>query len=526
MGKLPHRIFRQQWQVTAESEAEAFSLRKQIRERWEDTIVPVFEKAFDDHSNGDEMIYIPKMEIKLKVSGNEHLWESISSGLYHQLSDLLGSDQTRNSTLSSGRSEGVRIPAKLYRFEVLIHYLQTGNLPWQEDTEVKEVKANISAAISDHRGQLIDFLQNYKATHVVLFRLFQLLPDDEIFLLAKDLCSHLSNASKDQLNNLIIVLLQPGDNGLNSHLSRMIMASLVEAGISHCDSNADPDWFKKAEQLVPSETMVQLRRHLNPGSGHPIGIDSDRIKNRSQVSHLEISENLVSESENSVADNDSASEFNGLTVPVGHLPNEGKMPEHPEFSGNLLSGVTVNELSGAGPFRQLQFEERFMVQNAGLLLLHPFMSSFFMQTGVLSENKKAIPPYHLSNAAALLHYLATGRDEVYEFEIGFVKLLLGLEPDQSLPVSAGTLSQAQKDEAESLLTAVVGHWNAIKNTSVSGLRESFIQRGAMIYRTEDGWKVQPESRSYDMLLNTIPWSFSIIRFPWMEKLIYTEWQTN
>jgi hypothetical protein len=122
--------------------------------------------------------------------------------------------------------------------------------------------------------------------------------------------------------------------------------------------------------------------------------------------------------------------------------------------------------------------------------------------------------------------LATGRDEVYEFELGFIKVLLGLNPNQPLAVSKGLLSKSQREETESLLHSVIEHWSSLKNTSIEGLRSSFIQRNGLLISNEDGWKIHLESAAFDVLLKTIPWSYSIVKLPWMNKPIYTECQTN
>jgi hypothetical protein len=97
-----------------------------------------------------------------------------------------------------------------------------------------------------------------------------------------------------------------------------------------------------------------------------------------------------------------------------------------------------------------------------------------------------------------------------------------LEPGQPLAVSKGLVSQSQKEEADSLLCSVIDHWASLKNTSIEGLRSSFIQRNGLLSPDQDGWKLHLESASYDVLLKTIPWSYSIVKLPWMNKPIFCE----
>ena len=62
------------------------------------------------------------------------------------------------------------------------------------------------------------------------------------------------------------------------------------------------------------------------------------------------------------------------------------------------------------------------------------------------------------------------------------------------------------------------------NTSVAGFRESFLQREGRLHLQNDAWQLLVEPRSFDMLLDQIPWSFATIKHPWMERVVYVEWR--
>ena len=123
----------------------------------------------------------------------------------------------------------------------------------------------------------------------------------------------------------------------------------------------------------------------------------------------------------------------------------------------------------------------------------------------------------------MLHWLATGRDEPFEFEQGMAKLLLGQAPDDPLPVAAGLLGAAEREEGVALLAAVVDNWPALGKTSVDGLRLSFLQRGGLLYPARDGWLLRLQAESFDLLLDRLPWGISIVRLPWMRGTLFTEW---
>ena len=144
---------------------------------------------------------------------------------------------------------------------------------------------------------------------------------------------------------------------------------------------------------------------------------------------------------------------------------------------------------------------------------------------MISEDNQDISFYDLPRAAALLHFLASGREKIYEFELGFMKILLGLDPTESLPVTGGLISASDREEAEALLVSVISHWAVLKNTSADGLRGSFLQRNGLLYVSDEAWKIRMDSGPFDMLLEQLPWSFGIVKLPWMLKPLFTEWQT-
>ena len=108
--------------------------------------------------------------------------------------------------------------------------------------------------------------------------------------------------------------------------------------------------------------------------------------------------------------------------------------------------------------------------------------------------------------------------------MGFIKIFLGLTPETPLHVIEGLLLPSDKSEAHTLLQSVITHWTALKNSSTSSLRTSFLQRPGLIRKDDQGWKLHLEPQPYDMLLHRLPWSISVVRPPWMTQAIYTEWE--
>jgi hypothetical protein len=163
----------------------------------------------------------------------------------------------------------------------------------------------------------------------------------------------------------------------------------------------------------------------------------------------------------------------------------------------------------------------YYINNAGLVLLHPFLSAFFSQLGLYVE-KDWKDDAAQRRAVLLLHYLVTGRQEIAEYELPLCKLLAGYPLNR--PVEALLeVTTAEQAECDALLQEVIAQWSILKNTSVEGLQQSFLQRDGKLSRQDNGWLLQVGQQPYDILLDHLPWSTGVIRNSWMQELLFTEW---
>jgi len=179
------------------------------------------------------------------------------------------------------------------------------------------------------------------------------------------------------------------------------------------------------------------------------------------------------------------------------------------------------------------------VRHAGIVLLHPFLERFFERVrglGASPEGRTDLrgrgegdPQGTLlaslverERGVHLLHFLATGREQPDEHETTLLKLLCGL-PLAYPVVKDLALLQAERNEAEALLLAAIGHWEKLKHTSPAGLRETFLERDGKLAPAERGWRLVVEQRPPDVLLGYLPWGLSIVRLPWMAGSLGVDW---
>lgn len=514
MPNFPHRIRRLRCLVSTRSQTEAFAIRHSLHDRWQDTFMPAFESAFDEIATGDRIIHIPKLEIHLKVTSEQELLEVLPELIQQQLHEQLQSMNLETIRTTQSGMVWQEVSARQDRFAALLHYLQTGLMPWQASyASTSEISLELKETCHQERSQLANYLSNQPETTAFYFRLLQLLPEAESFAFVNNLFDGFSLPERTAITEFIGFIFAPEQSRLYRPAHWQIVATII----SECSLKKHilrPD-FNKILNSVLSQAGIDRNAFLAslPATAavlFQLQPSSDRPFTPTHPAAAENQETAAGENESvrSPLNPDSMSLFDR----GGELSNRES-----ELSDCALTPAV--EIASPGD------EFPLFVNHAGLILIHPFISPFFEATNVKETNSKAIADSQLARAAALLHFLATGQEELYEYELGLIKVLLGLEPETPLLVGEGSLREGDRAEAETVLQSVINYWTVLKNTSVDGLRSSFLQRSGLLRQTENGWMLQVEHQSFDMLLEHLPWSISIIKLSWMKQPLYTEWQT-
>lgn len=211
--------------------------------------------------------------------------------------------------------------------------------------------------------------------------------------------------------------------------------------------------------------------------------------------------------------------------PGGILPPAGRQqrPSEPrEGRENTPTDPPPKPVQPTAEFtRPIRTGDFWYVANAGVVLLHPFLSPYFKKVGVMDKGN-FLDEAARHKAVHLLHFLATGQTQAPEYELVLPRFLCGIPFDVPLERFVDITAEEQA-EGEQLLTAAINHWNKLGNTSPGGLREGFLQRDGKLEKREAGWCLGVEQKTIDILLDFLPWNLSIIKLPWMPELLRVEW---
>jgi len=206
----------------------------------------------------------------------------------------------------------------------------------------------------------------------------------------------------------------------------------------------------------------------------------------------------------------------GISLKTKNLQNETA-----ETEVSLKTEKSQKEIDNTDAEEETETDkDGILVQNAGLILLHPFLKMFFEKMNFLSE--KTIKPEKMDEAIHALHYLATGNEQAYEYELVFEKFLCNVPLHH--PINRHILlTKEQKMACEILLEAVLGHWTALKSNSTAILQNEFLQREGKLTVSAEKQQLYIQRKTQDILLDKLPWNVHLIKIPWKEKILFVDW---
>lgn len=490
------------------TDKDMFRIQQKAGDYYYQHILPAIEKVLDGLTDGEHVIQIDKLEVDLgEMEWEDTRQEIRAEDLYLKIEKEANKivhqiiDQQYLNTRYGKISVVLEKPIAQYACEQWLHYMRNGYLQWnvQDVNEewrmrVLEALATDYALISEIK-QLIGTNGNARQRlindHPVSFlvKLMEVLTATEQQSLPKwvqEIDRVLSKGEKK--------LIQPDErptSKITGWIWQQYLTGAVE-GKSHIDI---------AKGI--------LQKQLPDQQWDDVAFYKDELSLLWPVLELAQDKSSSQDAEPFILLNKNVDAVTGST------PKDSKDIREKDKVGNELI-KDENKGESALP------ADGIFAPNAGLVLLHPFLRHLFLHTG-LTENEKFISKESQEKAIGLLHFVATGNTKSEEYQLVVPKILCGypleLSPDNNI-----ILKETEKEEAIDMMKAAIGQWTIIKNTSIDGLREGFLERNGKIFTKNDDTCFVLETRAIDILLDHLPWNLSIIKLPWRKELIKVEWR--
>jgi len=515
-----HKIHTANLQVNFEGMEEGLGVHESLGLFFYEKIKPALEKAFDQYSDQKRILVIDKLELDCGNIPYENWERVLLQKILSQVGEELKSPQKSNS-------ESVSLEKKADK--VFFFFLQKGYFPWNSPFETpKELEKAIVFDIS----YMESFKKISQKSPAALDRLFLSFSFSFISKVFETL-TKISNPKVTALvynlqtnpilqKELMQVLLYPFPNQSHSSIGSFLKTFIGKL------SNENLSFLAEylSREPVPEKDLKEVLKSLlsEPSPPDFRGKISYLMEIMVTKDPLVLRKNGISQKEIDFENMGSLQkdvEHYSKSMDRKNFNKSIQSGNHLENTGDLKRPNPSSHQSGSKDQLDSEIGDEIFVENAGLVLLHPFLTGLFSNLQ-LTENGKFVAGSDQSFASRVLQYLVFGENDLTENFYPLNKILCGMEVSQVLGEEV-EISQDFKTECEDLLQAVIGHWPVLKNTSMDGLRETFLQRPGKISRIDKGWKLQVEGKTVDVLLAKLPWGLGIIKLPWMNEMMFVDW---
>ncbi len=474
---MTHVINRLKFEATCANEAQAFAVRNDFANSYQAEVMSVMEQVCNELTGEDMLVQIERLDIDLGRI-NPDSFEQDFSRLFRQELEK----QLREKINEPG-IEDRKFAKAQSGMELIRYFLLHGKLPWWVTEAELDFNAIVRKVTADEPLALAHFLLTHQQQPNVWKR---------------------AALQLDVPAQTAIVQAVPQ---LNTAL--VLQAQLLIALRQLSDKTVQ---IEQESKLVLYKTIETIA--ANPARWILLNAVALLVASGTQRALAEIIINGILEATQSLPKaawqtlKQTGDQAIKIVLAETALSSIGETPEVSEYK--------LAEVQTAG-----DENEKWLVHNAGIILLAPFFKPFFTTLQLLDGNEWKDSGAQ-EKAIYLLQFLSTGKQQSYEYQLTLEKLLCGWP--QEVPLNREiVLSAEEMEEAVNLLKAAVSHWEVLKNTSFSGLRQTFLQREGLLSKRDNGWKLNVERKTVDVLLESIPWGFSMVTLPWNNYIIFTEW---
>ncbi|MES2649714.1 MAG: contractile injection system tape measure protein [Bacteroidota bacterium] len=449
--------------------SDGFALQQEVRS-WVDEFVAKLDKELNGFVDDETLLSIDKLHLEIDLKGTA--WREEAGGKI--ISEL--KDKILLSRAGIIDLQGYAIKKTEQHFaSQFLFFIENGHLPWQVSHMPAAVwKENISKLLRTTEPvfleKLKELLQRSSIHRARFSENVSLKQAIGFFELQPAFIGGSNGVWLDDLQSLI-----EKNSAVKNEWNQAFLLKLFNA----------PNWEDLQTSL--QETLI---KHAKENKSFEVFISTHSFQSPSFTNLKSLVQKQ--ESENLIDDKDS-----------------GKLV--------LAKKETTEHLL---PVKNFDFAstEPIYITNAGLVIVAAFLPVFFERTKLV-DNYKIVDDH---TAVCMVNYLATGSIDMHEYELVLPKILCGIAPGELIETNL-IITDHLKKEADDLLQSVIEYWSILKNTSVAGLRETFLQREGKLHFKNNEWWLQVEQKQFDMLLDQLPWNISMIKLAWMPGVLRTEW---
>ncbi|WP_337965497.1 contractile injection system tape measure protein [uncultured Flavobacterium sp.] len=500
--------------------------KEQILNKITKQVEEVFEKEDSNNIEGYKVIKPQEKEIEsffyFLETGTNAWWTTLDHN-FKIVDDHVFGEILNDESFSFKWKNTVRKPIARTRFikqfndEQIVTIIKKGILLKKNSADgnskiirIEAIKKQIETRIS--KNQLIPN-QRFLMWEIVIFSLLEtsdLILKQKLFRL---ICNVFEFHKKNNFLQHTELFLKEIENQIENQNELKLLANL-NATILYIEKKLDKIILKGKES--EKETFQKNQAQIKPETESET---KNKTKIEAEIEAEKISENKetttpdpdfisIKNKEETVLNNEKNIESISNDSEEKMPNNDEKVIDKKELSLDKKENILEADISG------------LYVENAGLMLIHPFLKSLFVNCKLLDKDNTINDP---EVATHLLHYVATGQEQDYENAMTFEKFLCNIPIDEPIERNI-ILSEEMKKEASEMLQAVLDNWDIMKKSSAELLQNEFLQRpGKLSVIGDENPTIIIERKTQDVLLDKLSWNLSIIKLAWKKRIIYVNW---
>lgn len=519
-------------EVTTTSKERAYYFKDTIDMFIKEYVLPRLLISFDnlENKNPDHFIQLERLDVELEIKPKQNL-KGLEEDIAHKITKQIHKLREEKSYKTNEEDTIKLLKSEERRFEKFLYFLENGTYSWfNTSEELQSFNKNLNLFNDE---QLINKVLPILKKPLSRKRFISQFANKEIQEVFNCFIAMNPDKIKTSWNNIVIQDVISKGNANDKKYTEKARFLIWDIAFGALIEEIDPSVFSyKFTQLFFETTKQNLDANVKYVKTYFLHL----LK---ELSVLAIIQNLSQEIKK--VSNALDSYQNGVNQPLSQQNDKeisktkiDKEDEYRSLVSNKMQEEKSDKLSTNG-FNSIKEEkiysdvnqdliipedvEDLYVNQAGLILVHPFLSQLLKNCGVINDHNEFLDK---EKAVHILHYIATGKEQQFENNMVLEKFLCNLP--SKYPINRFIqLEDEVKNHADEMLTAVIGHWEVMKNSSNDLLRNEFLQRPGKLIHTEGRPRIILERKTQDILIDKIPWNISMVKLPWKDKIIFVDW---
>lgn len=567
-----HRVRRQTYEVTLKEEARAHALQERLGLIHRERVVPRLVGVLDAVADRTETIVLDRVELELGLIDEGELEEQLADRVVDALREALAEQLPRLSSTPARDQERRRIPPDRVDLEALSVFLTTGLMPWWASEAVRSsVDDLLARVLTEAPGPLRLFLRAGPRS-LIAHRLAKQFSSLSVVSLRRVLAGPHAEAVEHIVAEWVSVLRGMPALHERGNVEQAIHARSIEHLIPGPDdapgvSRMLLDWIGRELATEEKRLVTDLIQRTGAG-GRRVPTLSAWLEDQSRTA---VVSPVADPADGAIpaygpppvapASGDAAVERREALEPSG--PQKAPSHRQPSPAGARRTFADAGPLRtepggdrGGGDSRSdgapdgearpassaddhtadvidppledrvpmdtlLDDDVGALISDAGLVLVWPFLTTFFKQLDLVRGND-FVTDAARERSVLLLRHFATGDLAMPEHALVLEKILCGWPLDE--PVD-GSLEPSDRElvETEELFDSILTTWKPLAGTSLDGFRSTFLLREGVLARQELGWHLTVSRTAFDVLLDQLPWGIGFVMLPWMQEPLAVQW---